>query len=89
MVYLIVQTELRDFVIHFELAEMAAALTVSITALVARPSSRYYYSRHFHPAKMKKKSCDYLLGLGAFQPSRKESHPPHYLKMHYAFRRAN
>ena len=85
-----VQTELRDFVIHFELVEMAAvALAVFITALVTRPSFRYYYCRHFLPAKMKKKSCDLMRGLGAFQPYRKESLQPRYLKTHCAFRRAS
>ena len=30
-----------------------------------------------------------MRGLSAFQPSRKESHLLRYLKMHYAFRRAD
>ena len=81
--------ELRDFVIHFELVKLVGAPMVSITALVARPSSRYYYSRHFLPVKMMKKSCDWRRVLSAFRPSRKENHPPRYLMMHCAFRRAS
>ena len=81
--------ELRDFVIHFELVKLVGALMVSTTALVARPSSRYYYSRHFLPVKIMKKSCDLRRVLGAFRPSRKGNHPPRYLKMHCAFRRAS
>ena len=80
---------LRDFVIHFELVKLAGAPMVSITALIARPSFRYYYSRHFLPVKMMKKSCDLRRVLGAFQSFRKENHPPRYLKMHCAFRRAS
>lgn len=58
MVYLIALMEPRDFVIHFEFDAIAGVLAVSITVLAAHPSFRYYYSRHFLPAKMMKKSCD-------------------------------
>ena len=84
--------ELRDFVIHFGLVKLVGAPMVSITALVARPSSRYYYSRHFLPVKMMKKSCDWRRVLGAFRPFRKESHQLHCLKQlrtSGALRRAN
>ena len=50
--------KLRDFVIHFELVKIVGVLTVSITALAARPSFHYYCSRHFLPAMMMKTSYD-------------------------------